>query len=485
LDYHRDFGVNRFGDVEGALMSHHHLIFGMGKSGQSVARHFARLGLPFAAADTREDTALRQLWQQAFPDCMLAMGELPHTLLDKVASIIISPGIALDHPLVREARVRGISVRGDIDVALHALTKPYVLITGANGKSTVTALVGELLAALGLNVAVGGNFGTPALDLFDVPADVWVLEVSSFQLESTDFTHLSPTAATVLNISQDHLDRHGDLARYAAIKETVLHSAQVAVINRDDPLVAAMAARAQGAVVRFGAGVASAPHDFGLLHLHNAVWLARGTQPIFAAAKLGIHGVHNQMNALAALALVAGVLEATGGSKAQLTDARIADVLTRFTGLAHRAQRVGVVDGVTFIDDSKATNVGAAVAAITGQTAPLVLIAGGQGKGQDFVPLAQALAAQAVGLVLMGQDSAHIAQAVIAELPRLPIAHADSMRDAVLLAAELAAPHAAAGAVVLLAPACASLDMFKSYSDRGEQFAAAVQARLPTPEVPT
>lgn len=464
-------------------MNRHHLIFGMGKSGQSVARHFTRLGVPFAAADTREDAALREFWQRTFPACSLVMGELSHSLLDAVASIIISPGIALDHPLVQAATARGITVRGDVDVALHALTKPYVLITGANGKSTVTALVGELFTALGFTAAVGGNFGTPALDLFATPADVWVLEVSSFQLESTDFTQLAPTAATVLNMSQDHLDRHGDMARYAAIKETVLHHAKVAVINRDDPMVQAMAARAQGAVLRFGAQTANAPQDFGLMNHHGAVWLARGTQPIFATAELGIHGIHNQMNALAALALVAGVLESMGHSPALLMDARIAAVLRQFSGLPHRAQQVGTVGGVTFIDDSKATNVGAAVAAIAGQTAPVVLIAGGQGKGQDFAPLAQALAAQAVGLVLMGQDQAQIAQAVAATLPELPVKRAASLREAVVLAAEMASPHAAAGALVLLAPACASLDMFTSYVDRGLQFAAEVQVLARTSEV--
>ncbi|MGC8697674.1 MAG: Mur ligase family protein, partial [Halothiobacillus sp.] len=246
-------------------MNRHHLILGMGKTGQSVARHLARLGLAFAAADTREDAALRQVWCEAFPQCALAMGDLPASLLINVESIITSPGIAFDHLFLNQARAQGIKIRGDIDWALHALTQPYVLITGANGKSTVTALVGELLRALGLKVAVGGNFGTPALDLFLEASDVWVLEVSSFQLESTDLTELTPPAATVLNISQDHLDRHGDLTRYAAIKETVLHTAKVSLINRDDPMVRAMRLRAGGKILTFGADAPASAQDFGLI----------------------------------------------------------------------------------------------------------------------------------------------------------------------------------------------------------------------------
>lgn len=462
-------------------MMRYHLILGMGNSGQSVARYFTRLGLPFAAADTRHDAGLRALWAKDFPACPVTMGDLTALPLGSIESVIVSPGIPLDLPLIQHAKRLGIPVRGDVDLALHALDVPYVLITGANGKSTVTALVGELLRALGVKVAVGGNFGTPALDLFAQKAEVWVLEVSSFQLESTHFSDLDPPAATVLNISQDHLDRHGDLTTYAAIKETVLHHARVSVINRDDPMVRAMAERASGKIITFGAAAPSKAHDYGLLERAGALWLARGNTPIFPAAELGILGAHNQMNALAALALVAGVLEAQGNMPAPLTDGRMAQVLRAFSGLPHRAQRVGRVDGVTFIDDSKATNVGAAVAAIAGQTTPLVLIAGGQGKGQDFTPLAHALSAQGVGLVLMGQDQAQLAQAVKTQLPDLPFRFVNSMDQAVRAAAELAAPFAPADAVVLLAPACASLDMFESYIDRGQQFAGAVQVLAQAP----
>ena len=452
-------------------MEKHSLILGMGKSGQSVARHLSRFGLPFAAADTRDDVALRADWQAQYPDVPLTMGALPESLLDNVAELIVSPGIPLDMPLIVAAQAKGIAVRGDIDLALHATGLPVVLITGSNGKSTVTALVGELLNAVGVSAGVGGNFGTPALDLLATDAQALVLEVSSFQLESTDFSGLSPLAATVLNISQDHLDRHGTLAHYAEIKETALHKARRAVLNRDDPMVAAMAERASGEVIWFGTATPTQPGDFGLVTIAGESWLAQAVAnapalQILPVQALGLVGWHNQMNVLAALALVQAVVPGVA-----LNDDRLLNVLRHFTGLPHRAQSVGVVDGVRYIDDSKATNVGAAVAAIVGMKPPLVLIAGGQGKGQDFAPLAESLVGRCVGLVLLGQDQSVIAEA-LQEQPGAtwPVRRVNSMIEAVQAAADMAPPQS----TVLLAPACASLDMFTSYVDRGHQFAAAV-----------
>jgi UDP-N-acetylmuramoylalanine--D-glutamate ligase len=456
-------------------MEKHSLILGMGTSGQSVARHLSRLGLPFAAADTRDDAVLRAEWVAQYPDISITMGALPESLLDNVAELIVSPGIALDIPLIMSARAKGITVRGDIDLALHASDVPVVLITGSNGKSTVTALVGELLNAAGVSAVVGGNFGTPALDLLTTDADVLVLEVSSFQLESTDFSGLAPAqmplAATVLNISQDHLDRHGTLANYAAIKETALHQARRAVLNRDDPMVAAMAERASGDVIWFGTATPTQPSDFGLMSIAGESWLAQARAnapelPILPVQALGLAGRHNQMNVLAALALIQAVVPDVA-----LNDDRLLNVLRQFTGLPHRAQSVGVINGVRYIDDSKATNVGAAVAAILGMPAPLVLIAGGQGKGQDFAPLAESLLGRCAGLILMGQDQAVIAEALQNEPGATwPVCRVHSMSEAVQAAADIAPPQS----TVLLAPACASLDMFVSYVDRGNQFAAAV-----------
>jgi UDP-N-acetylmuramoylalanine--D-glutamate ligase len=452
-------------------MKKHSLILGMGKSGQSAARHLSRLGQPFAAADTRDDAALLAEWQALYPSISLTMGQLPESVLDDVAQIVVSPGIALDMPLIRSARARGIAVRGDIDLALHATELPAVLITGSNGKSTVTALVGELLNAVGVSAGVGGNFGTPALDLLTTDAQALVLEVSSFQLESTDFAGLSPIAATVLNISQDHLDRHGSLQHYAKIKETALHQAQRAVLNRDDPMVAPMAEQASGEVIRFGTDAPAHPGDFGLMTIAGESWLVQAVADapalqILPVHELGLVGWHNQMNVLAALALVQAV-----APDVALNDDRLLNVLRHFTGLPHRAQSVAVIDSVRYIDDSKATNVGAAVAAIVGMKPPLVLIAGGQGKGQDFAPLAESLVGRCAGVILLGQDQAVIAEA-LQEQPGAawPVRRVSSMIEAVQAAANMAPPQS----TVLLAPACASLDMFTSYMDRGHQFAAAV-----------
>ncbi len=224
------------------------LILGMGGSGQSVARYFARIGRPFAAADTRSDAALASMWREQFGGedrLRITLGALPTSLLDGVDEVIVSPGLALTTPLIVAAQARGIPVRGDVDLALRAHRLPTVLITGSNGKSTVTALVGALFDALGMPAAVGGNFGTPALDLLTQDAAVWVLEVSSFQLETMRLADYPPTAATVLNVSQDHLDRHGSMAAYAAIKAAVLSHAATAVVNAEDPLVAAMPRAAQ------------------------------------------------------------------------------------------------------------------------------------------------------------------------------------------------------------------------------------------------
>ncbi|ANJ67941.1 UDP-N-acetylmuramoylalanine--D-glutamate ligase [Halothiobacillus diazotrophicus] len=444
------------------------LIIGMGKSGLSVARHLARHGVPFRAADSRGDFDLLKAWQAEFPSCTCTLGALPADLVTGAREVIVSPGVPLTGAWYDMALALGVPVRGDIDLALHAAKRertPTVLITGSNGKSTVTALVGALMDALDMQVGVGGNFGTPALDLLMQSNDVLVLEVSSFQIESVDFSDLTPTASLVLNISQDHLDRHGTIERYAAIKEKILHRAEVAVINRDDPLVAAMAGRVRGRLVSFGQQAPERREDFGLLTTDEGVWLAQGPRKLFPVNELGIQGLHNQMNALAALALLQGALP-----EIDLGDARIASVLRQFTGLPHRAQLVGTVEGIRFVDDSKATNVGAAVAAIMGMDGPLVLIAGGQGKGQAFDALAEALRDKCIGIVLIGEDQDVIAKAVRSVLGEtLPMRRVERMDRAVFEAARLAVP----GATVLLAPACASLDMFKSYVDRGEQFAAA------------
>lgn len=447
------------------------LIIGIGSTGQSVARHLSRLGQSFVAADTRDDAALIAGWRAVAPVVEPVTGPLGVELLDGVDQVVVSPGVPIEGALFDAAAARGIPVRGDIDLCLEAADMPYVLITGSNGKSTVTALTGALFAAVHGEdrVGIGGNYGTPALDLLPQRPDVLVLEVSSFQLEATATAHLRARAATVLNISQDHLDRHGTLDRYATIKAKVLADAECAVINRDDAQVVAMGAALAHAdrIVSFGSDEPARTADFGLCPSNGSRQLCRGETMVIDTAELGVVGLPNQLNVQAALALFSAVRP-----DVELRDARLMAVMTEFVGLSHRCQRVAEIDGVLYIDDSKATNVGAAVAALSGMDRPVVLIAGGQGKGQDFGPLAEAVASHDVhGVVLIGQDRDRIRLALECGSD-VQIRDADDMRGAVARATELAR----SGMVVLLSPACASFDQFTGYADRGRQFAEAARS---------
>ena len=369
-----------------------------------------------------------------------------------------------------------------------------VAITGSNGKSTVTTLVGLMARQAGVRVAVGGNLGDPALDLLDPEVTLYVLELSSFQLETT--TSLRPRAATVLNLSPDHMDRYPDYAAYIAAKARIYQGAELAVVNRDDAVAAAIPH--QAAELGFTLGRPGRADDFGLLDQADGVWLARGDRPLMPVAELQIPGRHNQANALAALAL---------GSACGLPEAAMLDALRGFRGLPHRSVLVGSRNGVRWYNDSKGTNPGATVAALDGLVEPgssarVVLIAGGDGKGADFGPLAPAVARAARAVVLIGRDAplieavlaakdgGHIGNAgAVSDLaPKdgghignagagsdlagsIPLLHATDMADAVRQAAAAAHP----GDSVLLSPACASFDMFDNYEHRGLVFTQAVQ----------
>ncbi len=463
------------------------LIIGMGQTGFSAGRFFQRQGTPFVGADTRGPAAPRDAWLRAFGPDTLYEGDLDAAALDEPVlqdcqGIVLSPGInpadAEIAALLAEARHRGIPVASDIELALRNAPVPYLLITGSNGKSTVTALVADLLNALGYRVAVGGNYGIPALDLLVEPAQVLVLEVSSFQLECCDASAVRPLAATVLNLSPDHLDRHGSIETYAVLKAKVLEHARTAVINLDDPRVAAMADACQGDVLGFSAHPAEARTEAAVRYYLDADGkdLYCDGDRLVAAGDIGLPGAHNRLNVLATLALV----EAFAGREA-LGSRALLDALDAFCGLPHRMQTIcsWPVDGgqVRFINDSKATNVGAAVAAIEGLAASgdeaLVVIVGGQAKGQAFAPLARALARHADGVVLIGDD-APLIEAALAATRGAPATHrAEDMPQAVVWAADRALALAAGGrrATVLLAPACASFDMFRGYAERGERFA--------------
>ncbi len=438
------------------------LVVGLGATGLSCVRFLHRQGHTVIVADSRSAPPGADELATQWPDVALYCGPFDQALLMGAERIILSPGVAPQQPVIAACIAAGKEVIGDIELFARYADVPVIGITGSNGKSTVTTLLAEMAHHAEEQVAVGGNIGTPALDLLgSARPRFYLLELSSFQLEMT--TSLNCSAAVVINLSEDHLDRHGNMARYAELKGRIYRGDGVALINLDDPLVAAMAeamSRAGRRVWRYGLSSPQDEHVYGLRQHHGEDWLARGHTLLLAAKELRIPGRHNLSNALAALALG----EACGlPLKARL------QALREFTGLPHRCQWVAERNGVNWYNDSKGTNVGAAAAALEGVPGErVVLIAGGQGKGQDFSPLASQLAERARAVILMGEDAPLLAEVIADNCPQH---YAASMDEAVALAATLALP----GDSVLLSPACASFDMFANYQDRGEQFCRAVR----------
>ncbi|HSM27816.1 MAG TPA: UDP-N-acetylmuramoyl-L-alanine--D-glutamate ligase [Thioalkalivibrio sp.] len=431
------------------------LVVGLGATGLSVIRHLLACGQRVAVTDTRENPPGLDALNRIEGAASAWAGPLSALDAARWRHIVVSPGVPVSLPGLQAARAAGCELIGDVQLFVRAARQPLVAITGSNGKSTVTALAGELLRALGLRTAVGGNLGPPALELLRDDPEVYVLELSSFQLETT--SDLGAASAAILNISADHLDRYPDMDAYLTAKTRILQGARQVVLNRDDDRLRPLCPSSTGP--SFGLSAPPGPDDFGAVEVAGEPWLARGEDLLLPAADLALHGRHNWLNALAALALVWPWVE----------DPRpLLPVLRTFAGLAHRSQRVRSYDGIEFIDDSKGTNVGAALAAIRGVTGPLVLIAGGQGKGQDFAPLADALVGKARCVILLGVDAPQIAQALNGAVPLRLVT---SMEEAVSVAAQWAQP----GDTVLLSPACASLDMFSSFAERGERFARAVR----------
>ncbi len=430
------------------------LVLGMGVTGLSVAKWCARNAVTAIFADSRMQPPGADAIKAALPEAELRCGDLPNAIPLGVTEIVLSPGLPLDLPLLADARRQAVPVHSDIDLFFRECRQPVIGITGSNGKSTVTSLVGAMLRASGVRAALGGNLGEAALDLLLEDADVFVLELSSFQLERSG--DLPLRAAVVLNVSADHLDHHGDLAAYAGAKARIYRCADVAVVNRDEP-AAAQGAEVCAAQVGFTLGTPS-PMDWGVIDKDDGQWIARGAYAVMPVAGLRIAGRHNLANALAAFAL-ADTLELP-------LDGLVAGAQV-FPGLPHRMQRVASRDGIVWIDDSKATNEAAAMASIDSVDGRLVLIAGGDAKGAELRDLARCLEDRDVLVILLGKDRDLLRERLQGVCRTL---FADSMTEAV----QLAAAHAAAGDVVLLAPACASLDMFTNYIDRGEQFARAV-----------
>ena len=433
-----------------ALAGRRVLVLGLGDTGLSVARYAEGQGARVRVADTR--TRPPRLADIAGD---VRLGPFRVALLAEVDLVCISPGLSLADPLVGEALARGIPVLGDIELFAWQNRAPVLAITGTNGKSTVTALTGHLLRAAGIDAAVAGNISPPALEALmkrTAPPASWVLELSSYQLETT--WSLDAHAATVLNVSEDHLDRYSSLAEYGAAKARIFQGDGVQVLNRHDAATLAMAQSGRR-LVTFGLDVPSAPGDFGV----RAGVLVEGSDALLEASALPIHGEHNVANALAACALA----RALGVPRERLREG-----LVSFRGLPHRLELVARRGDVEWYDDSKGTNVGATIAALRGLGKRTVLILGGDGKGQDFTPLREPVARHAVHVLLIGRD----ASLIEAALAGVSSERCPSLEEAVVRAAQVARP----GDAVLLSPACASFDMFRDYKHRGEVFAAAVRA---------
>jgi len=453
IDVRREAGgVRRYDGVSA-------LIVGLGKSGASTVRYLSREGARMVLTDSRAEPAgLDALRALPGVEAVQVGAFAAPAPLAQFAFAVVSPGVPLDDPFVESLRAAKVELIGDIELFARHLASPHaspltphvVGITGSNGKSTVTELVGAMAREAGLRAGVGGNLGTPALDLLADDAQLYVLELSSFQLETTETLRL--VAATVLNISPDHLDRHGSLERYIAAKARIYAHADTAVVNRDDRATHTGAHTARR-VVSFGLDAPGKGH-YGLIDHDGQRWAARGETPLFPIASLKIEGLHNAANALAAFALA----EAAG-----LEEAALFKALFSFPGLAHRCEWVADLDGVSWINDSKGTNVGATQAALQGLQGPLVWIAGGQGKGQDFAALREPLRAKARAAILFGQDAAAIERDLAGMLPVQRVADL----AAAVAAARVLAQH---GDRVLLSPACASLDQFRNYEERGTRF---------------
>ena len=438
----------------------HYLVIGLGMTGLSMVEFLhKRSDANVVAFDTRVDLDVVQI-DQKFPDLTYYLGAVPFEVLDDIDVVLMSPGLPLDTPIVIEARRQNIPIHGDIELFYHYAEAPIIGITGTNAKSTVTTLVAQMINATGFRALAGGNIGVPALNLLDLPVpNYYVLELSSFQLELLE--NFSCLVGVVLNISPDHLDRHGDIVNYQLAKERLYLNCQHPVYFRGMKYHSAPT----NVSYTFDNDVPESMDDFGVIVVDGQRYLAQGSKPLLPVAHLGsgLHGEHNVLNALSALAVTASL---------QLDLAPQLEVLKHFKGLPHRCALVRTLNDVHWIDDSKGTNTGATLAAIKGMAlhaqSRIILILGGVGKNQDFSLLREVIKAHVAHTIIFGQDKAIIALA----LQGLPYEFADNLDDVIAKAHDFSE----ADDVVLFSPACASFDMFKNYSHRGDEFAVRVMA---------
>jgi UDP-N-acetylmuramoylalanine--D-glutamate ligase len=460
------------------LKGTHVLVLGLGESGLAMAKWCARQGARVRVADTRAEPPFKAELLRSASGAQFVSGEFDKKLLEGIDLLALSPGLSAGMMVVIHARAQGIPVVGEIELFAWALrdlgqrgTGPQyarvLAITGTNGKTTTSALTGHLCRAAGMAAGVAGNISPAALTALMACLDagklpqVWVLELSSFQLETLE--SLDADAATVLNISDDHLDRYIDLDEYASAKARIFlasgEAAGVQVLNRQDERVKRMAIPGRD-LITFGFDAPHDLNDFGLRENRGEPWIVRGDSFLLPLSQLPIAGLHNAANAMAALALCSAI---------DLAPVKLLPALREFPGLPHRVEKIAEIGGVAWYDDSKGTNVGATEAALQGLGRKVVVILGGDGKGQDFSPLKQAVASHARAAVLIGRDGPRIGEAIAG--CGVPILAAATLDEAVERAAEVA-QH---GDAVLLSPACASFDMFRNYEHRAEVFAAAVR----------
>ena len=435
---------------------HIKLVFGLGMTGYSCVSYLVQQGFDVVVYDTRSNPPLLEKIYYEFPQVEVYLGAIDEEVLQQVEQVIASPGVSLKTPVLRAMNDLGVEIIGDVQLFASQAQAPIIAITGSNGKSTTTCLVAELFEKAGRTVKIGGNIGVPVLDLLEqeVP-DFYVLELSSFQLETTP--DLKAEVAVVLNISEDHMDRYENLDDYAQSKLVVYQHAKYKLLNLDDKWL-------KNHVKKGADTIGFTIHEpeleqYGLRVVDGEEWIAFGEDLILKPSEMKLKGRHQQINAIVACA-IADIF--------QLPREKMCQALIDFEGLAHRTQFVAEIDGVTYINDSKGTNVGATIAAVTGMDAPIVLIAGGESKGADFSELKTALLGKVKNVILIGRDAGLIEKAIAGQIP---VIRAVSLLAAVKQASEIAQ----SGDCVLLSPACASFDMFDNYQHRGEVFIDAVK----------
>ncbi|OGV28794.1 MAG: UDP-N-acetylmuramoylalanine--D-glutamate ligase [Legionellales bacterium RIFCSPHIGHO2_12_FULL_35_11] len=441
-----------------------YLIIGLGKTGYSVARYLQRKNINFAVFDTRNAISNLAEFQDEFPGINVFLGTIPENILFQISTAILSPGVDLNLPEIQKIKQHKIQFYGDIECLAKEEPGPVVAITGTNGKSTVTTLVGEMAKNFDVSVAVAGNIGRPVLDLLDNDQQygLWVLELSSFQLDLT--SSLKPLAATILNITEDHLDRHASYAEYVKVKQRIYRGAKFVLYNREDKqtIPENISEYSKEFISSYGFDEPK-EGDWGLREYSGRMFISHGNTQIMPVDELKVKGRHNLINVLAACALA---------NSAGISHQAKISALQDFKGLKHRTQWLRTLNGVDWIDDSKGTNVGATIAAISGLgeaiDGEIILIAGGQGKGADFTQLRPAVTQYVRAVVLYGEDANIMADALV---DTTIILRATNIQEAVAVARD----EAYAKDSVLLSPACASFDMFRDFNHRGEVFSALVE----------